>query len=62
MSKSIGRHHEAIGALVVCNNEEIRQIIIDDCGDEHAPDIIADIIIGNVETSSRPPASSNYTF
>ena len=55
MSKSIGRHHEAIGALVVCNNEEIRQIIIDDCGDEHAPDIIADIIIGNVERPQVDP-------
>ena len=55
ISKSIGRHHEAIGALVVCNNEEIRQIIIDDCGDEHAPDIIADIIIGNVERPQVDP-------
>lgn len=55
MSKSIGRHHEAIGALIVCNNEELRQIIIDECGDNHAPDIIADIIIGNVERPQVDP-------
>ena len=55
MSKSIGRHHEAIGALIVCNDEEIRQIIVDECGDKHAPEIIADIIIGNVERPQVDP-------
>ncbi len=55
MSKSIGRHHEAIGALIVCNNEEIRKIIIDECGYDHAPDVIADIIIGNVERPQVDP-------
>lgn len=55
MSKSIGRHHEAIGALIVCNDKDIRKIIIDECGDEHAPDVIADIIIGNVERPQVDP-------
>lgn len=55
MSKSIGRHHEAIGALIVCNDDEIRRIIIEECVDEHAPDIIADIIIGNVERPQVDP-------
>ena len=55
MSKSDGRHHEAIGALIVKNNKDIRQIIIDECEDDHAPDIIADIIIGNVERAQTDP-------
>lgn len=46
MSKSDGRHHEAIGASIVRTNQEIRDIIIRECEDEHAPDIISDIIIG----------------
>lgn len=55
MSKSDGKHHEAIGELIVRNNEEIRQIIIDECRDENAPNIIADIIIGNVERPQTDP-------
>lgn len=55
MTKSDGRHHEAIGALIVRNNSEIRKIIIDECGDPAAPDIIADIIIGNVERPQVDP-------
>lgn len=55
MSKSDGRHHEAIGALIVRNNKDIRQIIIDECEDEHVPDMIADIIIGNVERAQTEP-------
>lgn len=55
MSKSDGRHHEAIGALIVRNNQEIRDIIIHECGDEHAPEIISDIIIGNVEREQTDP-------
>lgn len=55
MSKSIGRHHEAIGALIVCHNKEIREIISNECGDDNAPDIIAEIIIGNVERSQVDP-------
>lgn len=55
MTKSDGRHHEAIGAIIVRNNEEIRKIIIEECSDEHAPDIIADIITGNVERKETDP-------
>jgi HD superfamily phosphohydrolase len=55
MTKSDGRHHEAIGAIIVRNNEEIRRIIIDECSDEHAPDIVADIITGNVEREETDP-------
>ena len=49
MSKSTGRHHEAIGALIVQSNEEIKNIVIEECEDINAPEIIADIITGNVE-------------
>lgn len=55
MSKRDGRHHEAIGALIVRNNQEIRKIIIEECNDKSAPDIIADIIIGNVERPQVDP-------
>ena len=55
MSKSDGRHHEAIGALIVRTNQEIRDIIVRECEDEHAPDIISDIIIGNVEREQTDP-------
>ena len=55
MTKSDGRHHEAIGAIIVRNNEEIRNIIIKECKDDHAPDIIADIITGNVEREDTDP-------
>lgn len=55
MSKSDGKHHEAIGELIVRHNADIRRIIIEECKDEHAPDIIADIIIGNVERPQTDP-------
>lgn len=55
MSKSTGRHHEAIGALVVCSSDEIRKIVVEECGDDYAPNIIADIIIGNVERAETDP-------
>ena len=55
MSPSEGLHHEAIGALIVRYNEDIRRIIVNECQDEHAPDIIADIIIGNVEREDADP-------
>ena len=48
MKKSNGCHHEQIGADIVCNNEEIKNIIINECG-ESAVGIIADMIIGNAE-------------
>ena len=55
MTKSDGRHHEAIGAIIVRNNTEIHDIIVEECGDAHAPDIIADIITGNVEREDTDP-------
>ena len=51
MKKSNGCHHEQIGADIVCNNKEIRDIIINECG-ENAVEIIADMIIGNVERTN----------
>lgn len=50
----MGYHHEKIGAHIVCNNEEIRKIVIDACGSE-APDIIADMITGNIERQDTNP-------
>lgn len=55
MSKNDGLHHEAVGALIVRYNPEIREIVIRECQDEYAPDIIADIIIGNVEREQTDP-------
>lgn len=55
MSKSDGHHHESIGAMIVRNNPEIRNLVIDECKDKNAPDIIADIIIGNVERIQTDP-------
>lgn len=55
MTKSEVMHHEAVGASIVRNNEEIRAIIIKECEDEHAPEIIADIITGNVERAGTDP-------
>lgn len=55
MKKSDGVHHEAIGAQIIRNNSEIRRIITTACDDESAPDIIADIIIGNVERPQVDP-------
>ena len=55
MSMSTGRHHEAIGALIVQHNREIRDIIVRECDDGNAPQIIADIITGNVERTGTDP-------
>lgn len=54
MKKSTGYHHEKIGADIVQNNQEIRELIIDECGPE-APEIIADMIVGNVERQQTNP-------
>lgn len=54
MEQSAGCHHEKIGAHIVCNNEEIRNIIIEECGTD-APDIIADMITGNIERKNTNP-------
>lgn len=56
MAKSTRLHHEAIGSMIVLHNEEIKGIIIQDFdGDESIPDIIADIITGNVERADIDP-------
>ena len=49
MEQSTGYHHEKIGSHIVCCNQEIRNIIIQECEDEAAPEIISDMIIGNTE-------------
>lgn len=54
MEQSMGCHHEKIGANIVCNNKEIRDIIVEECGEE-APDIIADMITGNIEREVTEP-------
>lgn len=54
MKKSTGYHHEKIGADIVQNNAEIRKLIVDECGPE-APEIIADMIVGNVERQQTNP-------
>ena len=48
MKKSNGCHHEQIGADIVCNNKEIKDIIKNECG-ENAVEMIADMITGNAE-------------
>lgn len=55
MAKSTGRHHESIGSMIVLHNEEIKSIVVQECDDESAPEIIADIIIGNVERADIDP-------
>lgn len=54
MEQAMGCHHEKIGANIVCNNEEIRRIVVDECGDD-APDVIADMITGNIERRDTNP-------
>ncbi len=54
MEQSMGCHHEKIGAHIVCNNEEIRRIVINECGAD-APDVISDMITGNIERRDTNP-------
>lgn len=55
MEQSRGYHHEKIGAYIVQNNEKIRNIIIQECNSADAPDIIADMITGNIERRGTDP-------
>lgn len=55
MEKSSTFHHEKMGAMIVTNNKEIKDIIVKEFNDETVPDIIADIIIGNVERKEVDP-------
>ena len=54
MKQSSGFHHEKIGALVIQHNKEIRDIIINECGND-APLIIADMITGNISREKTNP-------
>lgn len=54
MKKSSGFHHEQVGASIVLNNKEIRDIIVSECG-PNAPEIIADMITGNIEHVGTNP-------
>lgn len=54
MVESLEGHHEAVGAAVIRNSKEIREIIINECGKD-AIDIICDMITGNVKRSSTNP-------
>lgn len=54
MKKSNGYHHEKIGADIVLNDRKIREIVKQACGTK-APDIIADMIIGNVDSATTDP-------
>ena len=54
MVESLEGHHEAVGAAVIRNSQEIREIIVNECGEE-AIDIICDMITGNVKRPSTNP-------
>ena len=34
MKPSVNGHHESIGTDIIRNNPELRQLIIDECGEE----------------------------
>ncbi|MDD4390337.1 MAG: HD domain-containing protein [Eubacteriales bacterium] len=48
MVKANKGHHESVGALIIQNNDRIKTIIKNECG-ESAIDLICDMITGNVE-------------
>ena len=48
MKKATKGHHEEIGALVIKNNSDIKEIITCECG-EDSIEVICDMITGNVE-------------
>lgn len=54
MKKSSGYHHEKVGADIILNNKSINSIVKQACGSK-APEIIADMIIGNVESNTTDP-------
>lgn len=54
MVESLEGHHEAVGAAVIRNSKEIREIIANECGKD-AIDIICDMITGSVKRSSTNP-------
>ncbi len=54
MKESTEGHHEAVGASIIRNNDQIKNIIIKECG-EDAIDIICDMITGNVKRVGTNP-------
>ena len=54
MERSLGAHHEQIGAYIVTSNKVIRNIVVEECGN-NAPEIISDMIIGNIEREKLNP-------
>ena len=54
MKKSSGYHHEKVGADIVLNDKEINTIVKQACGPK-APEIIADMIIGKVDSATTDP-------
>lgn len=54
MKASTEGHHEAVGAAIIRTNQEIKRIIIDECG-EKSIDIICDMITGNVKRQTTNP-------
>ncbi len=54
MKESMEGHHEAVGASIIKNDEQIRKIVADECG-ENAIDVICDIITGNIKRADTNP-------
>lgn len=48
MKRRNAYHHEQIGAEIVLHNDEIKRLVINECG-PNGPEMIADMIVGNVE-------------
>lgn len=55
MTASKGGHHENIGAILIKNNKEIRDVIEKECENSEAIDIICDMITGNGERHETDP-------
>lgn len=55
MTASNRGHHEYIGAEIIRNNAEIRNVIVEECGNDEAIDIICDMITGNAERTGTDP-------
>lgn len=53
MEPSGGNHHERIGAQIVLSNKYIHDLVVSECG-EDAPQIIEDMIVGNVQRELCP--------
>lgn len=54
MKPSVNGHHESIGTDIIRNNPELRQLIINECG-EDAINLICDMIVGSVTREGVNP-------